>query len=70
MSSSDFRCRCGFKLGTVKNGVLRHPPSVGARNYLSAGYAILTCPRCQEERPYRGGIVEARRIGSRIVVRS
>lgn len=60
MSASAFSCRCGFHLGTVKNGALRHEHNVRVRNYLRKGYAVLTCPACGRERVYRGGLVETR----------
>jgi hypothetical protein len=48
-------------LGEVKNGVLRHDSAVAVRNYLAHGYAVLTCPACQQTRVFRGGAVEAKR---------
>lgn len=64
MSSSDFTCKCGQKLGEVKNGVLRYERNVAVRNFLRAGYAQLKCPKCGQARTFRGGVVMLRASGS------
>ncbi len=60
MSSSDFSCSCGYKIGTVKSGVLKHERGVKVKTYLRSGYAVLTCPSCGKMRTFRGNRVEAK----------